>query len=292
MLFILFLFFVTYLIFRFFQFRVTMAISLALIVALLTLVIKSFWYPKKEIKRDTSILRVGVEGVYYPWNFKNEKGNLDGFEIELAKEIAKESFKRVEFIVTPFDALIPGLLKGRYDVIISSVSATQERKKIVNFSDAYVATPMVFFAFSKGGKDFADLHTLKEVKNVLKGKILAVQGATLMHTFAKKYLGEAKIKVYQNYNAVALDLRSGRVDASLVELPFIVDLIKSKKGYYKFGPTINPEQFKGLGGSVAIAVRKGDVELLHEMNKILRKLKKRDYLKELSIKYFGVDLSV
>ncbi len=292
MLFVLFLFFIAFFVFRFFRFRGTVAISLALAVALLALVVQSFLHKKSEMKKDTSILRVGVEGVYYPWNFKNKKGNLDGFEIELAKKIAKEGFQGVEFIVTPFDALIPGLLKGRYDVIISSVSATNERKKIVNFSDAYVATPMVFFAFSRESKDFAGLHTLEEVKSGLKGKVLAVQGATLMHTFAKEYLSDVKIKVYQNYNAVSIDLRSGRVDASLVELPFILDLIKSQKGYYKFGPTINPEKFKGLGGSVAVAVRKRDVKLLHRINNILRKLKRRGYLKRLSIKYFNVDLSV
>lgn len=293
MLFFVLLFFVMYFICRFFRFRATIAIGLALAVTLLAFVIQSFWHTKNQIRKDTAILRVGVEGLYYPWNFKNEKGNLDGFEIELAKKIAKEGFTGVEFIVTPFDALIPSLLKGRYDVIISSVSATKERKKIVDFSEAYVATPMVFFAFSKqNNKVFNNINTLKAVKQALKGKVLAVQGATLMHTFAKSHLNEAKIKVYKNYNAVALDLKSGRVDASLVELPFIIDLIKSQKGYYEFGPTINPENFEGLGGSVAVAVRKSDGELLHRINKILRKLKKQGYLKELSIKYFGVDLSV
>ena len=98
---------------------------------------------KNEVKKDTKKLVVGTDGVFPPFGYI-ENGELIGFDIDLIKQIGKDLGYEIEMKVQPFDALIPSLKAGKLDAIISGMSATEERKKSVDFTDEYFKTDNCF----------------------------------------------------------------------------------------------------------------------------------------------------
>ena len=97
---------------------------------------------KNEVKKDTKKLVVGTDGVFPPFGYI-ENGELVGFDIDLIKQIGKDLGYEIEMKVQPFDALIPSLKAGKLDAIISGMSATEERKKSVDFADEYFKSTQV-----------------------------------------------------------------------------------------------------------------------------------------------------
>ena len=140
-------------------------ISLALIGLFLT----SFSISAK----DWSKIRVATEGAYPPFNFVDKSGKLQGFEIDILKALCKEIKAECSVIAQEWGGVIPGLLARKYDIIVGSMSITEDRKKKVLFSDKYFDTPTRFVA-KKGiyGADFDPAN-----------KKLGVQHSTIFQEF-------------------------------------------------------------------------------------------------------------
>ena len=82
-------------------------------------------------------VRLGTEGAYEPWNFVNDAGKLDGFEIELGNELCKRASLSCEWVKNDWDSIIPNLKSGNYDAIIAGMSITEERQKAIDFTNEY-----------------------------------------------------------------------------------------------------------------------------------------------------------
>ena len=82
-------------------------------------------------------VRLGTEGAYEPWNFVNDAGELDGFEIELGNELCKRASLTCEWVKNDWDSIIPNLKSGNYDAIIAGMSVTEERQKAIDFTEEY-----------------------------------------------------------------------------------------------------------------------------------------------------------
>ena len=101
--------------------------------------------------KERGVMKVGL-GIFVPWAMKDKQGELVGFEIDVAKSIAEELGVEIEFIPTAWDGIIPALLAKKFDIIISGMSITEERKKKLNFSDPYASSGFGIYAHKKKTK--------------------------------------------------------------------------------------------------------------------------------------------
>ena len=125
-------------------------------------------------------VRIATEGAYAPWNFINDAGKPDGYEIELAAELCKRAALECEVVVNEWDSIIPNLVAGNYDAIMAGMSVTDERKQTIDFSENYMPPePSTYMARSGAALDF----------NAISGKNIGVQGATIQAAYATETFG-------------------------------------------------------------------------------------------------------
>ena len=150
-------------------------------------------------------------------------GEWQGFEIDLAKALCKQMQVECEPAPIAWDGIIPALTSGKIDMILGSMSITEERKQTVNFSDRYYYTASVFVAPKGSGLDISP--------EGMKGKILGVQSATTNADYAQKaYADGVEIKFYNTQDEVNADLVAGRIDAMLADQLAMDAFVKSDAG--------------------------------------------------------------
>ncbi len=231
------------------------------------------------------VLRVGTEGAYYPFNYMDEKGQVQGFDVELSKAICTELKMECQFVTQEWNGIIAGLLAKRYDIIVAGMSATDERKKQIDFSDTYFTSPVYFVG--RKGVDIKDLNAS------LKGKIIGVQRGTIHASFAEKNIPGAKIKQYDSQDSVNLDLKSKRLDLVLADSAVMsVWMEKAGNGQFAFvGPRIDVGPATKIFGTGAnIALRKGDESLKKKINHALVALKSNGTYDKIKAQFFKVAL--
>lgn len=220
-------------------------------------------------------IRIATEGAYPPFNMKNTKGDLIGFDVEIAKALCEQMKAECEIVAQDWDGIIPGLLAKKYDAIIASMSITAERQKKVSFTDPYYSNYLRFIAKKKSG--------LKISSSGLKGKKLGAQRATISAQHLEdNYRKSAKVKVYDTQEAAFLDLKAGRLDAVLVDAyPGYDWLTKSENNEYDHvGDTID------INDKIGIAIRKGDKALANKFNKALKEIIASGAYKRINGNYF------
>jgi len=224
-------------------------------------------------------VRIGTEGAYPPFNFKDASGELKGFDIDIAKALCTAMKAECTFVAQDWDGIIPALLAKKYDAIIASMSITAERKKKVDFTDKYYNTPAKFIVDKKGG--ISDVSVAG-----LKGKTIGAQGSTIHANFLEDTYKGAKIKLYKTQDEANADLAAGRLDAILADSAVLNDWLKKKDGACcKFtGPDFTDKKYFGVGAG--IAVRKGDDKLREALNKAIKTILADGSYKKINDKYF------
>lgn len=220
-------------------------------------------------------IRIATEGAYPPFNMKNTKGELIGFDVDIARALCDEMKADCEIVAQDWDGIIPGLLAKKYDAIIASMSITDERKKKVDFTDPYYSNYLRFIA--KSGSD------LTISKSGLKDKRLGAQRATISAQHLEdNYRKTAQVKVYDTQDAAFLDLKAGRLDAVLVDAYPGYDWLKKPEnsGYDHIGDTID------INDKIGIAIRKGDKALAQKFNKALQGILKNGTYQGINKNYF------
>jgi octopine/nopaline transport system substrate-binding protein len=251
-------------------------------------------------------VKIATEGAYEPWNFTGPGGQLQGFEIDLANDLCRRMNVKCEISAQDWDGLIPALQAGKFDAIMAGMSITDEREKAISFSRAYANAPNGFVVekssalakmpltgerFDLGRDEAAAMKAIEQIKPVLKGKTIGVQGSTTHATFAEKYLkGTAEIREYKSTEAHDLDLAAGRVDAILADSTALQGTLKKPefKGYAMVGPNFNGGV---LGRGVGAGVRKADTELKGQFDKAVQEAVADGTVKKLSEKWFGLDIT-
>ena len=153
--------------------------------------------------KDWKTVVIGMEGAYDPWNLTDSSGKIVGFEVDLAIDLCKRAGLECKIIAQDWDGMIPGLKAGKFDVIMDGMSITDERKKEIDFSKPYAASPGAFLApkdsplaKAPGAGTLVNLDkdaaagdaAIKAVQAALKGKTLGVQVSTTHANFASQYL--------------------------------------------------------------------------------------------------------
>ena len=222
-------------------------------------------------------LKVGTHPTFAPFEFSDQEGNVIGFDLDVIKAIAKANGDEIQIESMPFDGLIPSLLTGNIDVIISGMTITDARKKRVLFTDGYYDSNLSYLI----KKDKADVYTSAEA---LKGKTVCVQIGTTGHAFADT-ITPGNVKALNNESDAILELSNGGCEAVINDRP--VNLYYLKKSNLDTLVDVVDPKFKENVDSFGIAVRKGNNELLEKLNKGLKDLQASGELDKIHVKWFG-----
>ncbi len=199
-----------------------------------------------------------MEPSYPPFELTNEKGEIIGFDVDVANAICKEIQATCHFKSQAFDALIPSLKAKRFDAAISAIDITEARAKQVSFSDPYYDSSASFI----GMKGKADLAAAKNV---------GVQNGT---TYQQYVVAEAKQytpKSYASLQDAILDLKNGRIDVIFGDTAVLADMLTKQADLAFVGDKVDNKKYFGNG--LGIAVNKGSKELLADLNKGLAAIK-------------------
>ena len=228
-------------------------------------------------------LRIGTEGAYPPFNNLTADGQLEGFDIDIAKALCEEMKVTCEFVTQDWDGIIPALQAGKFDAIIASMSITEERKKQVDFTSKYYNTPPAIVA----PKD-TDIKGVS--KEDLAGKTIGVASSTTHFNYSTATYTDSEIKAYPSSQEFLLDLANGRLDAANDDISVLEEWLKTPDGACcKLVGSITPvPEIHGPGAG--IAVRKGESELVEKFNAAIDAIRKNGKYKEINDKYFKYDV--
>jgi len=207
-------------------------------------------------------LRVGLEAGYMPFEMRDKKGDIIGFDVDLARLMARYMGVKLTLVNTQWDGIIPALLTDKFDVLMSGMTITLERNLRVNFADPYVVigqTALLNKKIEAQVKSYKDLNDPKYT--------IATKLGTTGEIAAKKFMPNAKIKQYETEAECALEVRNGRADAFVYDLPYNAVYVAQNKD----AVAILREPFtkEPLGW----AVRKGDPDFLNWLNNFLTQVK-------------------
>jgi lysine-arginine-ornithine-binding protein len=228
-------------------------------------------------------LRVGVEGAYPPFSWKEADGTLKGFDIEIAEAVCAQLGRKCVLVEQDWDGMIPALQARKFDTIIASMSITEERKKQVDFTIKYYNTPAKFVAKKGSG--------LKISKAGLKGKRIGLQRGTTHQCFMEKMYPEAELVLYGTQEEVFQDLAIGRIDAQFSDSIAADDgFLKTDAGKdFEFtGGDQHDEQCHGPGAGMA--VRKSDTALRDDLNRAIKAIRANGTYQKINAKYFDYDI--
>ena len=216
-------------------------------------------------------VRIGTEGAYPPFNMIDKDGKVAGFDVDIARALCEKMGAECVFVTQDWDGIIPGLLAGKYDAIVASMSITEDRMKAVAFSNRYYSNSLRLIA-----KKGAGIDPLK-----LDGKVAGAQRATIAANHAEKIPG-ISVKLYDTQENAYLDLASGRVDVLVTDMLPGFDWLKSDqgKGYEFIGENID------IDDKIGIAVRKSDEPLRQRLNKALEAIVADGTYARINAEYF------
>lgn len=231
-----------------------------------------------ETIQERGTIIVGLEGDWAPWSYVDENDELTGYDVEVAKAIADKLGVEIQIVPGEWDGLFAGMDAGRYDMVVNGVEVTEERADKYDFSTpyAYIRTALIVKGDNDSIKTFEDL----------KGKKTA-------NSIASTYMNLAESYGATCYGVSTLDetltmVLQGRVDATL-------NAIVSFTDYMAQHPDSNLKVVATTeeASNVAIPMRKGDevASLREAVSKAIEELQEDGTLSELSIRFFGEDIS-
>ncbi|WP_102959735.1 transporter substrate-binding domain-containing protein [Mangrovicella endophytica] len=256
--------------------------------------------------QDKTKITIATEGAFPPYNLTRPDGTLDGYEIELGNHLCAQMKIECTFVAQSFEGIIPALQAGKFDVIMSGMSATAKRKEIIDFSIPYGGTGQTFVTLK--GSDITKMPLKGEVFNlannpdgtkkaveairpILEGKTIGVQTSSIGSRFLDEYMKDvATIREYKTTEQHDLDLTSGRVDAVIASLGYMITAVK-QPGNEEM-EIVGPRFLGGfLGAGTSVGLRKDETALREKFDTAIEAAKADGTIKRLSEKWFGFDLT-
>lgn len=237
------------------------------------------------LAKDWSTIRVGIDPTYPPFESLAKDGTVTGFDVDLGNALCAKLKAKCVWVQSSFDGLIPGLQARKFDVILSSMAATEKRRQQIDFTNRLYRNQTRLIASSKAG--------LSPDGAKLADKKIAVEQGTVQETYAREKWapGGAEIVAYQNYDQAYADLTTGRVDGVLM------DAVQGQQGF------LDTPQGKGfafagdvvydariMGDGDAAGVRKSDSDLRDAMNVAIAEILRDGTYRKIEAKYFSFDM--
>ncbi len=226
---------------------------------------------------DSDVIRVGTEATYPPFEYRNERNEIVGFDIDVVEAIARHLNKKLEVVDMSFDGLIPALMTGKIDLVAAGMTNTEERRKRVDFSTVYYNIENAFVV----RMDDASINALED----LAGKIATVQIGTAQDTFITKSGLPAQIRRFQKNDDTLREVQLGRGDFSVLNLTVANAFLRNNKTFGEklkigFRNFIHKE-----GEGIALALPKGDQAFLDAVNTAIEAMKQDGEFDALKKKY-------
>lgn len=211
-----------------------------------------------------SVIRMGTEGAYPPWNFVDDNGEVAGFERELGDELCKRAELNCEWVLNDWDSIIPNLVSGNYDTIIAGMSITDDRKEKIDFTTNYTQPdPSSYLAASKDAN--WSTGVIAAQSNTIQASYIAEMGATLVE--------------FATPEETIAAVRNGEADAVLADDSYLRPIAAEEPGLMFVGnrPLI--------GGGVGMGIRKSDSELRNKFTAAIESMKADGTLNALITKW-------
>ncbi len=225
-------------------------------------------------KRDDNTLVVGMELSYPPFEMSDENNQPAGVSVDLAHALAESLGRPVKIENIAFAGLISSLKTGKIDLIISSMTATEERAGSIDFSDPYLETGLCLLV----SKD-SDIQSINDVDK--KGKSIAVKQGTTGHLHAIDHVKYAQVLPLDKETAAVIEVTQGKADA------FIYDQMSTYRNWLRHPETTRPILKPFKKESWAIGIRKGNEELKLQVNEFLSDFKENGGFDELGERYLS-----
>ena len=214
-------------------------------------------------------VRLGTEGAYPPFNMIDDSGEVAGFEREVGDELCKRAALTCEWVTNEWDSIIPNLVSGNYDVIIAGMSITEERDKVIDFTQNYFPPAASAYVALSADAD-------------LKGGVVSAQVSTIQ----AGYIAEsgATLAEFATPDETIAAVRTGEAVAVFAAKDFLAPVVAESGGELMFvGEEVQ------LGGGVGLGLRESDAELRDKLNVGIQSMKDDGTLNALITKYFGAE---
>jgi polar amino acid transport system substrate-binding protein len=208
-------------------------------------------------------LRVGFEAGYVPFEMTDKNGRFVGFDIDMAKEMAKAMGVKFVPVNTAWDGIIPALLSNKFDIIMSGMTVTQERNLKVNFADPYIIVGQTILLNKKHEGTVGSYRDLNDAKFTVTSKL-----GTTGEQAVKRHIPKATYKSFETETEAFLEVLNGKADAYVYDLPNCVYLY-AQQGKGKVIFLDDPFTYEPL----AWAINKGDPDFLNWLDNFLRQVK-------------------
>lgn len=209
-------------------------------------------------------LRVGLEPGYMPFEMKDKRGKIIGYDVDIARAMAKAMGVKLKLVPTSFDGIIAGLITNKFDIIISGMTITQKRNLKVNFSDSYIVVGQTALI---NKKLLGEVKSAKDLDNP-KYTITAKLGQT-GEIVARKFFKKAKVVTFDTEGDAVSEVLSGKAAAFINDKPYN-SMFMDSKGKGKLIHLDTSLTYEPL----AFAIRKGDPDFLNWINNFLNQIKK------------------
>ncbi|HEY0973343.1 MAG TPA: transporter substrate-binding domain-containing protein [Solimonas sp.] len=220
-------------------------------------------------------LRVGLEAGYMPFEMLDKKGNIIGFDVDLARLMARYMGVKLTLVNTQWDGIIPALLTGKFDLLMGGMTITPERNLKVNFCDPYVMIGQTVLMQPKHATTVQRYDQLNDPRYLIVAKL-----GTTGDIAARKFFPNARLKQFESEADAAMEVRNGRADAFVYDLPF--NAVYAAQHADRIVHLKEPFTQEAL----AWAVRKGDPDMLNWMNNFLAQIKRDGIYDALYRKWF------
>jgi arginine/ornithine transport system substrate-binding protein len=230
-------------------------------------------------------VRIGVEANYPPFSQMSPDGKFSGFDIDIANAICAEMKADCTLVAQEWDGMMPALNAKKFDMIVASMSITEERKKNADFSDSYYDIPSTFIA--KTGAFTAITPA------ALKGKKIIVTRNTPRAKYVQDNYKDSEVLLVAKEAEVTMELAAGRGDIGFGSaLAATAAFLKSPEGksFSKIGAGIYPSGGAKQGGGVGMAMRKSEDTLRTKVNAALKTISDNGVYKSINDKYFDVNI--
>jgi polar amino acid transport system substrate-binding protein len=228
----------------------------------------------QSLRAEQKELVVGMEMSYPPFEMLDTSGHPAGISVDLAREMGNYLKRPVRFENIPFDGLIPSLKTGKIDVIISSLTMTEDRNKSIDFSDPYLKMGLAILV-----KKTSDIQSINDVDKP--NRMVAVKKATTGNIYALQHFRNARLLVLNDEITCSIEVSQGKADC------FIYDQLSVFQNWKKFQDTTRAILQPFQQEEWAMGIRKGNDELRRQINEFLANFKGRGGFETLGNKYLS-----